>query len=141
MARTTHQTPAGSSGTEPTSRRTTGHVAGLVITGLVVAFLAFDAISHLLVVDAVKEWNDEHAGPENFPVICGAVLTVVLLIHLVPRTAVLGAVLLTGYLGGAICLNLWLEQPFGHSVMAFAVAALAWVGLWLRDPRVRLLHS
>jgi DoxX-like family len=137
----TNPAPAATTETEPTGRRTTGHVAGLIVTGLVVLFLAFDSISHLLVVDAVKEWNDEHAGPENFPVICGAVLAVVLVVHLVPRTAVLGAVLLTGYLGGAICINLWLEQPFGHSVMAFAVATLAWVGLWLRDPRVRLLYS
>ncbi len=123
------------------TRRTTGRTVGLVITALVVAFLAFDSITHVLVVDAVDDWNTKYGGPENFPRICGVVLAVVVLVHLIPRTAVLGAVLLTGYLGGAICLNLWLEQPAGNSVFAFAVGVLAWLGLWLRDDRVRVLYT
>ena len=60
--------------------------------------------------------------------------------YLVPRTAALGAVLLTGYLGGAICTHLRLGHPLlSHTLFPSYVAALLWLGLYLREPRVRAL--
>ncbi|NYG59066.1 hypothetical protein BJ980_001989 [Nocardioides daedukensis] len=130
--------------THPSRTATTGsarHIAGLVVTGLVTLFLAFDAVTHLLDVQAVQDWNAEHGAPDWFGPVCGTALAISLVVHLIPRTAVLGATLLTGYLGGAIAVNLFLEQPVFNSVFAFAVAVLAWGGLWLRDDRVRALYT
>jgi hypothetical protein len=63
-----------------------------------------------------------------------------LIVHLVPRTAVLGAVLLTGYLGGAVATQVRVGNPIlTHTLFPVYVAAFLWAGLWLRDRRVRSL--
>jgi hypothetical protein len=59
------------------------------------------------------------------------------LVYVVPRTSVLGAILLTGYLGGAIASQIRVEAPFFNVIFAFTFACLAWLGLWLRNPRLR----
>jgi hypothetical protein len=71
------------------------------------------------------------------PVI-GTVLAVCLALYLVPRTAILGAVLLTGYLGGAVCAQLRIDAPL-FSTMLFPVyfGTLVWVALYLRSPQLR----
>lgn len=70
----------------------------------------------------------------------GSILLVCLVIHLVPRTAVLGAILLTGYLGGAIASHVRVGNPlFSHTLFPIYIATLIWLGLYLRDMRVRKL--
>lgn len=123
------------------ARRTGKEKAGIVITTLVSLFLAVDAISHLLNVQTAQDWNAEYGAPEWFSYPLGIALAISLVVHLVPRTAVLGAVLITGYLGGAIAVNLFLEMPAFNSVFAFLVAVFAWGGLWLRDDRVKVLYT
>ncbi len=72
----------------------------------------------------------------------GVVEVACLALYLFPRTAPLGAVLWTGYLGGAIATHVRIGSPlFSHVLFPIYVAAMLWGGLWLRDPRVRALLS
>lgn len=122
--------------------RSTRRTISFVITGLVGAFLAVDAITHLFNVQTAQDWNEKYGAPEWFSYPLGIALSVALVVHLVPRTAVLGAVLITGYLGGAIAVNLFIDdQAVFGSAFAFIVAVLVWAGLWLRDDRVKVLYT
>ena len=114
-------------------------LAGRVVTGLTCAFLAFDAVTHLAREKHTVAFNEEIGAPDWLPVLCGAVLAVLLVLHLVPRTAVLGAVLLTGYLGGATAVNLVTGQPAFNVAFAVGTGVLVWAGLWARDARARTL--
>jgi hypothetical protein len=112
--------------------------AGRGLTGFVSAFLLFDASIKLLQLDMVEKSSRELGYPPEsmFPI--GLVLLACLALHLIPRTAVLGAVLLTGYLGGAIATHVRVGNPlFSHVLFPIYVAALIWGGLYLRDQRVR----
>ena len=76
--------------------------------------------------------------PESVVFGLGVVQLVCLVVYLVPRTAVLGAVLWTGYLGGAIATHVRLGNPlFSHVLFPVYVAAMLWLGLWLRDAQLR----
>lgn len=76
----------------------------------------------------------------RFVPIIGAILLACVIVYLIPRTSILGAVLLTGYLGGAIASNLRVEAPLFTYVLApLYFAVLVWGGLYLRDDRVRAL--
>lgn len=114
-------------------------VTGRVITGAVTVFLAVDALTHLVRESHAVAFNDEIGAPEWFPVVCGAVMAVLLVAYHVPRTRVLGAALLTGYLGGATAVNLVSGQPAFNVGFAIATGVLVWAGLWPRDERVRRL--
>ena len=114
--------------------------AGRIVTGLAVAFLLFDLGIKLAgakeAVDATVQlgWQARHV-----PII-GAIEVVLLVLYLIPRTAPLGAVLWTGYLGGAIATHLRLDNPlFSLVLFPTYVAALLWGGLYLRDARLRTL--
>jgi hypothetical protein len=74
--------------------------------------------------------------PESTIIGIGLVLLVCTLLYLIPRTSVLGAVLLTGYLGGAVATNVRAEQPLFNIVFPIVFATIAWAGLWLREPRL-----
>jgi hypothetical protein len=70
----------------------------------------------------------------------GTILLICLAIHLIPRTAILGAVLLTGYLGGAVASHLRVGNPlFTHTLSPIYFAVLIWLGLYLRDKRMKHL--
>ena len=77
--------------------------------------------------------------PESAIVGIGVVLLASTLLYLIPRTSILGAVLLTGYLGGAVASNVRAEQPLFNIVFPVIFAGIAWGGLWLRDSRLRRL--
>jgi hypothetical protein len=89
----------------------------------------------------VKEANAEFGAPSWFPFVCGAVLATCVATYLVPRTAVLGAVLITGYLGGATAVNLSYDQPLFNVFFAIGVGVVVWAGLWFRDDRVKVLYT
>ena len=115
-------------------------IVGRILSGLAVAFLGFDAVAKLLAspeaVTATAElgWNADLLGP------LAAVQLVLLVLYLVPRTAVLGAILWTGYLGGAVATHVRVADPlFSHVLFPTYVAAFLWGGLWLRDARVRAI--
>lgn len=124
--------------TAPVGR--TARVAGWVVTGLVTLFLLFDSVTKLLQVDVVVRATEQMGFPAATVPIIGGTLLVCLVLHLVPRTAVLGAVLLTGYLGGAVCAQLRIEAPL-FSTLLFPVytGVLVWLGLYLRSAALRAL--
>jgi hypothetical protein len=111
---------------------------GRILSGLVIAFLAFDGIIKLVKPPMVVEGTRQLGYPVETIVGIGAVLLICLAAYVIPRTAVLGAVLLTGYLGGAIATHVRVENPlFSHTLFPIYVAALVWGGLYLRDNRLR----
>ena len=124
------------------STTTTATRTGLVVTVLVAAFLAFDAVIHILsiqpVVDGARQLGFD---PDVMPFI-GVLELVCLTMYVLRRTAPVGAVLLTGYLGGAFCAQLRIDAPlFSTLLFPIYTGVLVWAGLYLRDPRVRDLVS
>lgn len=113
---------------------------GRVLSGLAVLFLAFDAAMKVLQLPAAVETSATLGWPAQAMFGLGVLELLCLAVYLVPRTAVLGAILWTGYLGGAIATHARIGNPvFSHTLFPVYVAALLWGGLWLRDPRVRRL--
>ena len=111
---------------------------GRVISGLAVAFLVFDSVGKLLEVQPVIEGTKQLGYPPEVVFDLGVTLLACVLAYLVPRTSVLGAVLLTGYLGGAVATQVRVGNPlFTHVLFPTYVAALLWGGLMLRDVRLR----
>jgi DoxX-like family len=116
--------------------------AGRVISILAIAFLALDGVMKLIqpkvVIDATAGigWP---ADPQTLATL-GIVLLVSTVLYAFPRTSVLGAILLTGYLGGAVASHVRHEDPlFTHDLFGLYLSVLVWGGLWLRDARVRAL--
>ncbi|NYE95780.1 hypothetical protein FHU41_002030 [Psychromicrobium silvestre] len=115
-------------------------LAGWILTGFVSLFLIFDGVSHLLNLAPVQDAQKLLGFPSGVAVPIGVVELVILALSLVPRTAVLGAVLLTGYLGGAVAAQLRIEASlFGNVLFPVYIGIALWIGLWLRDERVRKL--
>lgn len=114
--------------------------AGRILTGIAVLFLAFDAAIKLFPNEAALEGTTTLGfQPHHLPIL-GAIALVCLVLYVIPRTATLGAVLWTGYFGGAIATHLRLDNPLlSHTLFPIYVAALVWGGLYLRDDRVRAL--
>ena len=111
---------------------------GRALSGIAVLFLAFDAAFKLVATpEALAGTADLGWTPQHLPTLA-AIQLVCLALYLVPRTAPLGAVLWTGYLGGAIATHLRIDNPLlTHTLFPIYVAALLWGGLYLRDARVR----
>ncbi|MBC8166398.1 MAG: DoxX family protein [Bryobacteraceae bacterium] len=115
-------------------------VAGRILSGLAVVFLTFDATIKLLALPIAVDATTQLGYPASTIFGIGLIQLVCLAIHLNPRTAVIGAVLWTGYLGGAVATHLRVGGPlFSHTLFPVYVAALLWAGLWLRDRRVSAL--
>jgi len=111
---------------------------GRIISGVAVAFLTLDAIGKLLRVQPVLDGTRQLGYPVEVVFGLGVTLMSCVLVYLVPRTAMLGAVLLTGYLGGAVATHVRVSNPiFTHALFPTYVAALLWGGLMLRDARLR----
>lgn len=113
---------------------------GRLLMGVAALFLIFDGVSKVLKVDAVTTAMAQLGYPENLSRGLGVLLLICVALYLIPRTAVLGAVLLTGFLGGAIATNLRVGNPlFSHVLFPVYVALMIWGALYLRDARVRAL--
>ena len=113
---------------------------GRVLSGLAVAFLAFDCVLKLVGPPEAVEGTKVLGWAASTLVPLGILQLVLLTIHLVPRTAVIGAVLWTGYLGGAIATHVRVGNPlFSHVLFPIYVAAFLWIGLALRDQRARAI--
>ena len=115
-------------------------IAGWVVSGLVGAFLAMSASFKFFMPDVVRETMGGLGWPAHHDLMIGIIETVCVVLYLVPQTAVLGAVLETALLGGAIATNVRVDNPlFSHELFGVYLGVLVWLGLWLRDPRVRAL--
>lgn len=112
---------------------------GRVTSGLVTLFLLFDGMMKLFKPEVVLKATRELGYPESEIVGIGTVLLICTILYVIPRTSVLGATLLTGYLGGAIASQLRIGAPWFNVFFAFALGCLAWIGLCLREDRVRML--
>jgi hypothetical protein len=111
--------------------------AGIVISILVTAFLAFDAAGKLAGLAPVKEGTQALGFPANQALIMGIVLTACVVVYVIPRTAVLGALGITAYLGGAVTANMRVESPLlSHTLFAVYLGVLMWVGLAMRRPEL-----
>jgi DoxX-like family len=115
-------------------------IAGYVLTGLVAAFLAFDTVMKLLQLAPAVQGTTELGYPAGTVLVIGAIELVCLVLYLVPRTSVLGALVLTGYLGGAIATHVRVGGPLPtHTLFPIYVALMVWGGLYLRESRLRQL--
>jgi hypothetical protein len=113
---------------------------GRFLSGAAVLFLTFDAAMKLFAFPAAIEATSQLGYPVNALSGIGMVEIVCLVLYLIPRTAPIGVILWTGYLGGAIATHVRVGNPlFSHVLFPIYVAALLWAGLWLRDRRVGAL--
>jgi len=111
---------------------------GRLLSGLAVLFLTFDAAVKVLKLGPAIEATTQLGYPESAIVPLGLIEIVCVIVYLIPRTSVLGVVLWTGYLGGAVASQVRVGNPlFTHALFPIYVAALLWIGLGLRDHRVR----
>ncbi len=122
----------------PAAAASRGRWSGRVITAVPVAFLVFDATLKLFHIPAVAQASQALGWPNHLNSALGLLILACLVLYLVPRTAVIGAVLLTGYLGGAVAVHLRVgDSLFGQTLFPTYVGVLLWSGLFLRDRRVR----
>ena len=118
----------------------TARWAGRVISALPVLFLLMDAVMKLIKLAPVVEATVKIGWPESLIIPLGIVLLVCTILYVIPSTSVLGAILLTGYLGGAVATHLRIGDPlFTHILFPVYLGVLLWLGLYLRDARLRVL--
>jgi hypothetical protein len=113
---------------------------GRILTALVVLFLLFDSAIKIMKFSPAVEGMLRLGYPISLVPEVGLILLVCAALYLVPRTSILGALLLTGYLGGATASQFRLGQPlFSHILFPVYFCVLVWTGLLLREKRLRLL--
>ena len=127
--------------TAKTQKKTAPGVwAGRIMSTLAILFLLLDGTMKLFKPAPVIKATLQLGYPESSIIPLGILLLSCVLIYLVPRTAVLGAILLTGYLGGAVASHLRLGDPlFSHVLFPVYIGALIWGGIYLRDERLRFI--
>ena len=119
------------------SARTSAKI-GLVCSGLAVLFLTFDTVLKVLRLGPAVEGTISLGYPANSVQWIGIVELVCLVLYVVPRTSVLGGLMLTGYLGGAVATHVRISSPlFTHVLFPVYVALLLWGGLYLREKRLQ----
>jgi DoxX-like family len=111
--------------------------AGIIISALSALFLLFDGVMKLVKPPFVVEGTIQYGYSESVIVPLGVVLVACTVIYLIPRTAVLGAILLTGYLGGAVNTHVRAGEGWFPILFPVIFGALIWGGLYLRDERLR----
>ena len=113
---------------------------GWGMSGLVILFMLFDGISKVMLVTQVVEATNKIGYPGSVIRPIGIILLLCTVLYAVPRTAIIGAILLTGFLGGAVASKVRLEDPlFGSVLFGVYFGILVWGGLYFRDQRVRSL--
>lgn len=111
--------------------------AGRIISGLVALFFLFGAVNGLMKTAQVVQGMAQFGFPEHLARVIGVLELVCAIVYLIPRTSILGAILLTGYLGGATATHMRMSDP--KFVVPIFFGVLVWLGLWLRDTRLRTL--
>jgi DoxX-like family len=115
-------------------------VAGYLLTALVALFLSFDTVIKVLKLAPAIQGTTELGYPAGSVIWIGMIELACLTLYLAPPTSALGALLLTGYLGGAIATHVRVGSPLlSHTLFPIYVALMLWGGLYLREPRLRAL--
>jgi len=114
-------------------------LSGRILTVLTALFMLMDGVMKIVKPAQVLEANVRLAYPVSTLSGIGIALIVCTVIYLVPRTSLLGAVLLTGYLGGAVASNVRAGSGLFETIFPVLFAAVVWAGPWLRDRRLRSL--
>jgi hypothetical protein len=114
---------------------------GRILSGLAALFLVVDGGMKLLKPVVVLEATRQLGYPESQITAIGVVLLACTLLYAFPRTSIFGAILLTGYLGGATASQVRIGAGWFNVAFAVMFGVLVWAGLWLRDPRVRRMLS
>jgi hypothetical protein len=113
---------------------------GWTFSGLVIAFMLFDSIIKLIKIEPVVQSFQQLGYPDSIARTIGIMELAITILYAIPRTALFGAVLLMGVLGGAIASHARLGDPlFSHTLFGVYLGIVAWGGLWLRDERLRTL--
>ncbi len=115
---------------------------GRVLSGLLIAFLVFDGAIKLVPLQVVTDTMIElgYSGSVDQARLLGVLTLLCAILYAIPRTSILGAILLTGYLGGAMATHLRIGNPlFSHLLFGLYLGVMAWGGLYLRDARLRAL--
>src|ERR1700730_17715129 len=114
--------------------------AGRIISALPILFLLFDGVIHLTRIAPVVDSLNQLGYPIGLALGLGIIELVCVVLYVVPPTSVLGAILLTGYLGGAVASNLRIGAPlFSNALFPVYVGVLLWAWLYLRSNRLRAL--
>ena len=112
--------------------------AGRILSGLLVLFFVLDGVMKLFKpAEVVRVSVVELGYPEGTIVGIGVVLLAATALYALPRTSILGAILLTGYLGGAVASRVRTEGGWFNTLFPFVFGCLVWLGLWLRDADLR----
>lgn len=113
--------------------------AGRIITGIIVLFLFMDAIMKVVESGPAMEGSAQLGWPEQAVQSIGIVLLLATILYVIPKTSILGAIILTGYLGGATAVMVRAMQP-GHPYwFPLVFGVLVWAGLFLRDENLRAM--
>ena len=120
----------------------TARWTGRAMSSLVILFLLFDGAIKLVPLQVVTETMDKigYSASEDLARSLGIITVVCTVLYAVPPTSILGAILLTGYLGGAIASKVRIDAPlFSHTLFGLYLGLFVWGGLWLRDATLRSL--
>ncbi len=118
----------------------TGSITGWICSIIVILFLLFDAFGKFAKPEAVIKGTTELGYPESMITPIGIILLICTLLYAFPKTTLPGAILLTGYLGGAVATHIRVENPlFTHILFPVYLGILLWLGLYLRSPKLRQL--
>ena len=123
-------------------RRRPARWLGRGLSGLVIVFLLFDGAIKLVPWPVVTETMDRigYGSSETLARTLGVITVACTVLYAIPPTSILGAILLTGYLGGAMASHLRIGSPlFTHTLFGFYLGLMVWGGLWLRDRKLRAL--
>lgn len=112
---------------------------GRIISGLVVLFMIFDGVTKVMKVPQVVQASAKLGYSGSALVAIGATLLICTTLYVIPRSTIFGAILLTAYLGGAVDANVHSGTPLFNITFPIIFGVLAWLGIYLRDARLRAL--
>ena len=120
-------------------------ITGRILSGAAIIFLIFDGVMKFFMDKLPPEALEAGAALqwkiESMPLV-GTILLLCLCLHLIPRTSIFGAILLTGYLGGAVASHVRVSNPlFTHTLFPVYIGLLIWIGIYLRDIRVKRIFE
>jgi len=110
---------------------------GRILSALAVLFILFDSVGHLLEPAPVVQAFAQLEFPLRLSICLGVIQLICVVFYIVPRTAVLGAVLMTGYLGGAVAIHMRVGNPVFECVFPIVIGIFFWAGLLMCDVQLR----